>query len=858
MNGSETKMTVLNNRRAAARLIVACAIATAVGGGLTLAAAPASNIRLVGVSTQGTGKTAAVLIESTEPVAYAVSRPDPLTVLVDLRNVSLGDAASQMAQAAHKGPVSGVTIEQAVGADGGDLARVRVALVSPAAYKVRSSRNVIRLDLEPEAPIAPSRTATVMPAAEPLRSAPGAKPAVSATLLEKVRATHTRKATTVTLTGNGRLTPSSLTESDSLPRTLVLDFPNVSSSVAAKTSVDGIFVSQVRVALSSREPLVTRVAMEISATATYHVERSGPAGRDLAVVFEGRNAGGAIMVAPASVAPPGAATRDDDDTITLADAIKNGAAITPTDPIAALTTPEPAALVPPAPVPPAAAPVRSAATRSAATPPKARVAPPTSSSKTASRAVDGRQTQQPPAQPPAAPAQTPPTPTPQATPTFSQEVPNSGPKQYTGHPINFDFEDADLRAVLRVFAGESGLNMIIDPAVLGRVNVLLNDVPWDQALDQILRSNKLGYTVEGNIIRIAPIAVLTAEKKELTDYQNQQALAGELSIKTFALSYAKGDQLSPLLTKSALSARGQLQFDARTNTLIITDLPDRLQTAQQLIATLDRPQPQVEVEARVVQTTRDFARAIGIQWGLNGRANSAIGNTTGLAFPNNGALGGRVGATTPGTGGTQGPTDPRGGTAGDNTATVVNLGAAAASSAIGLALGSINGAFNLDVALSALESSGKGRILSTPRLTTQNNQPAEVAQGVQFAIPVTANNTVTVQFRDATLSLKVTPQITAANTVIMIVELANNSVDFANSVQGVPSVNTQRATTTVQVNDGATTVIGGIFTSQEQSTNDRTPVLHRVPILRWLFQRNSLTDSSRELLIFITPRILRG
>ena len=846
MNGSETKMTVLNNRRAAARLIVACAIATAVGGGLTLAAAPASNIRLVGVSTQGTGKTAAVLIESTEPVAYAVSRPDPLTVLVDLRNVSLGDAASQMAQAAHKGPVSGVTIEQAVGADGGDLARVRVALVSPAAYKVRSSRNVIRLDLEPETPIAPSRTATVMPAAEPLWSAPGAKPTVSATLLEKVRATHTRKNTTVTLTGNGRLTPSSLTESDSLPRTLVLDFPNVSSSVAAKTSVDGIFVSQVRVALNSREPLVTRVAMEISPTATYHVERSGPDGRDLAVVFEGRNAGGAIMVAPASVAPPGAATRDDDDTITLADAIKNGAAITPTDPIAALTTPAPAALAPPAPVP------------SAATPPKSRVAPPTSSSKTASRATDGRQTQQPPAQPPSAPAQTPPTPTPQATPTFSQEVPNSGPKQYTGHPINFDFEDADLRAVLRVFAGESGLNMIIDPAVQGRVNVLLNDVPWDQALDQILRSNKLGYTVEGNILRIAPIAVLSAEKKEQAEYQTQQALAGELSIRTFALSYAKGDQLSPLLTKSALSARGQLQFDARTNTLIITDLPDRLQTAQQLIATLDRPQPQVEVEARVVQTTRDFARAIGIQWGLNGRANSAIGNTTGLAFPNNGAVGGRVGAIAPGSGGTQGPTDPRGGTAGDNTATVVNLGAAAASSAIGLALGSINGAFNLDVALSALESSGKGRILSTPRLTTQNNQPAEVAQGVQFAIPVTANNTVTVQFRDATLSLKVTPQITAANTVIMIVELANNSVDFANSVQGVPSVNTQRATTTVQVNDGATTVIGGIFTSQEQSTNDRTPVLHRVPILRWLFQRNTLNDSSRELLIFITPRILRG
>jgi type IV pilus assembly protein PilQ len=831
-------MTVLKKGRAAERLIVACAIATAVSGGLTLAAAPAANIRLVGVSAHGTGKTAAVLIESTEPVAYAVSRPDPLTVLVDLRNVSVADAATEMAQAAKNGPVSGVTLEQAIGADGQNLARVRVALASPSSYKVRSSRNVIRLDLEPEAPapVTP-RAADLLPVAARSASTSAAVPTVSATMLEKVHATHTRTATTVTLAGNGRLSPSSLTESDDLPRTLVLEFPNVSSNAAAKTGVDGVFVKQVRVALSSREPLVTRVAMEISPTATYHVERTGPDGRDLAVVFEGRKAGGAIMVAPPSVAAPAVATKDDDDTISMADALANAASIMPPDPITALNTPAPAKPVAVAPAPP-----------------QPRVAPPTQSSRATSRAAEARQTQQPPAQPPAQPrAQppTPPTPAPQPTPTFSQDVPGSGPKQYTGHPINFDFEDADLRAVLRVFAGESGLNMIIDPQVQGRVNVLLNDVPWDQALDQILRSNKLGYTVEGNILRIAPLSVLADEQSEQRKLGDAKALAGELRVQTFALSYAKGDALSPLLTRSALSSRGQIQVDARTNTLIITDLPDRLQTAQSLIATLDRPEPQVEVEARVVQTTRDFARAIGIQWGFNGRANQAIGNTTGLAFPNNGSIGGRVG-------GTQGPNDPRGGTANDGAATAINLPAAAASSAIGLALGSINGAFNLDVALTALENSGKGRILSTPRLTTQNNQPAEVAQGVQIPIQTVANNTVSVQFRDAVLQLKVTPQITMANTVIMNITIENATPDFSRQVNGIPPIDTQRALTTVQVNDGATTVIGGIFVSQEQSTNDRTPVLHRVPLLKWLFQRNTLTDTSRELLIFITPRILRG
>jgi type IV pilus assembly protein PilQ len=822
-------MTVFIKARAARRLMAACAIATAVGGGLGLAAAPADAVRLVGVSAQATGRTAAVLIESTEPVAYAVSRPDPLTVLVDLRNVSVADATNQVAQAAQapkKGPVTRITLEQATSDDGGHVARVRVALASPSAYKVRSARNVIRLELEPETVRA---DAPLPELATPARAAgPAPSPVtVAATLLDKVRADNTRTATTITLAGNGRLTPSSLTESDDQPRRLVLDFPNVSPAAAARTGIDSVYVKQVRVALNSREPLVTRVVMDISASAAYHVERTGPDGRDLAVVFEGRKSGGAIMVAPPTGASPDGAGKDDDDTITLAQAIANAESITPKDPIAALAPP---------PVVSKAAPAARPLNTLGAVPSH----------------VEGRHTQAPqaPAPQPAPPSTSQP-PTPPQPPTFAADIPGTGQKQYVGHPINFDFEDADLRAVLRVFANESGLNMIIDPQVQGRVNVLLNDVPWDQALDQILRSNKLGYTVEGNILRIAPLSVLADEQAEQRKLVEARSLAGELRVQTFPLSYAKGDALSPLLTKSALSARGQIQVDARTNTLIITDLPDRLQTAQQLIATLDRPEPQVEVEARVVQTTRDFARALGIQWGFNGRANQAIGNTTGLAFPNSGSIGGRVS-------GSQGPTDPRGASANDNAATAVNLPAAAASSAIGLALGSINGAFNLDVALTALENTGKGRILSTPRLTTQNNQRAEVAQGVQIPIQTVANNTVSVQFRDAVLSLEVTPQITMSNTVIMNITLQNATPDFSRQVNGIPPIDTQRALTTVQVNDGATTVIGGIFVSQEQSTNDRTPVLHRVPILKWLFQRNTLTDSSRELLIFITPRILRG
>jgi type IV pilus assembly protein PilQ len=249
----------------------------------------------------------------------------------------------------------------------------------------------------------------------------------------------------------------------------------------------------------------------------------------------------------------------------------------------------------------------------------------------------------------------------------------------------------------------------------------------------------------------------------------------------------------------------------------------------------------VEIEARIVQTTRDFARQIGVQWGFTGRATPELGNTLPLAFPNQVQVGGRTGQV-------QGP---------ENVGSGVNLGVSPASSAIGLALGAINGALNLDVALSALEETGQGRLLSTPRVTTQNNIEAQITQGVQIPIQTVANNTVTVTFRDAALTLLVTPQITAANTVIMRITVENASPDFTRSVNNIPPIDTQRAITQLLVNNGETTVIGGIYVSREQAQQDRTPGLYRIPLLGWLFQRNEIQDESRELLIFITPRIIR-
>jgi type IV pilus assembly protein PilQ len=452
--------------------------------------------------------------------------------------------------------------------------------------------------------------------------------------------------------------------------------------------------------------------------------------------------------------------------------------------------------------------------------------------------------------PPAPPAsQTPPAP-----PTAPQALgaPRTA-RTFTGNPVSLDFQGADLRAVLRTFSEISGLNMVIDPSVQGTVDVALRDVPWDQALDIILRANKLGYLVDGTIVRIAPLGVLADEETQKRKLADEQALAGDLRVLTKKLNYAKASDLVLLLTKSALSPRGNVVFDARTNTLIISDLADRLQTSLDLIAVLDRPQPQVEIEARIVQTNKTYARALGIQWGVTGQATPALGNTTNLAFPNsvviNGVTGSQNSTLTPQA------SNPAGA---GSVGTAVNLPAAGATSAIGLALGSINGAFNLDAQLSALESSGKVRLLSTPRVSTQNNVEAQIVQGVQ--IPYQSGGgliPVTTTFIPAALTLKVTPLITEAGTVMMQI-LIDNGSPGALSVAGIPSINTQSAKTTVMVNDTETTVIGGIYASTENSTTDRTPGLSQIPVLKWLFRRDSVNDTNTELIIFITPRIIKG
>jgi type IV pilus secretin PilQ/predicted competence protein len=466
-----------------------------------------------------------------------------------------------------------------------------------------------------------------------------------------------------------------------------------------------------------------------------------------------------------------------------------------------------------------------------------------------------------PAMPPAAaPLAMPALPEPQiATKTSPEATGPQDEKKYTGAPISLDFKDGDLQDIFRLFSDISGSNVVVNPGVSGKVTLKLQEVPWDQALDLILKTNGLGSTVENNVIRIARLSDLQKEEQDRRKLQEEKALAGDLQVVRKRLSYAKAADLEPTVKKVALSARGNITLDTRTNTMIITDLEANIKKANDLIADLDRATPQVEIEARIVVTSRDFTRELGIQWGFNHEQSTRYGNTTNLAFPNSIIINGNGVPSALGISADQNQQATGGnGFGATGRGYAVNLPASSFNTGLGISLGNVLGNFSLDAALTALERQGRGRLISTPKVTTQNNQEATIRQGQQIPIQTVANNTVTVQFKDAVLTLKVTPQITDAGTVILTLEVNNDSADFSRQINGIPPINTQQAKTQVLVRDGATAVIGGIYQSNETSSQSRTPLLGDIPLLGYLFRNRGVQTRNQELLLFITPRIVKS
>jgi type IV pilus assembly protein PilQ len=425
-------------------------------------------------------------------------------------------------------------------------------------------------------------------------------------------------------------------------------------------------------------------------------------------------------------------------------------------------------------------------------------------------------------------------------------------RKYIGQRISLDFKDADLQNIFRIIAEVSNLNIITSDDVKGKVTLRLINVPWDQALDLVLQAKSLGARQEGNVIRIAPLASLRTEERARLDSQKEvEKLKASLEAVTVTLpvSYTKAADLLPKI-KDLLSEGGKVQIDERTNTIVIRDLHRNVEEARALIAKLDTATPQVLIEARIVEVDTSFSRELGVQWG------GSVSGTAGKSKLGVSGIQDSTGAFLPGT-----PVTNTGLVPFTSTSPVpnfaVNLPAKFGLGAGGgISFGILRDNLRLDLSLSALEASNKGRVISSPKVITIDNKEATIEQGTQIPYSTVSASGTNTQFIDATLSLKVTPHITPDGSVIMKLEAKNDSQGDVGA-SGQPAINKKKATTEVLVRDGETAVIGGILQISRKETESGIPWLSKIPILGYLFRSDASQSTNRELLIFITPKILK-
>jgi len=419
-------------------------------------------------------------------------------------------------------------------------------------------------------------------------------------------------------------------------------------------------------------------------------------------------------------------------------------------------------------------------------------------------------------------------------------------REYTGRRITLDFHDIEIRNLLRLVADVSKKNIIVADDVGGKVTVSLRNVPWDQALDLVLKTKGLDKEEVGNVIRIAKIEEIAKEQMARAEAAKARAPLIPLKVRLLPVNFAKASEVATRV-KDVLSERGTVSTDDRTNVLIVKDVSDALARAEGLVRNLDTEIPQVRIESRIIEASSNFNKALGVQWGGNASLGPATGNPTGLFFPNLANTSGASGG---------GPTT---GTA-TNPNYAVNLPAAigqGSGGGLGFTFGSAGGAFNLNLRLSALENSGVVKTISAPSVSTVDNKEATIGQGISIPFSQVSASGVNTVFIEAKLELKVTPHVSADGSVLLKIKVTNNSPNpQLTGANGQPSISKREADTEALVRDGETTVIGGIYTRQTSNRVSEVPFFGKIPILGFFFRTKSDQDDHTELLIFITPRIL--
>lgn len=411
--------------------------------------------------------------------------------------------------------------------------------------------------------------------------------------------------------------------------------------------------------------------------------------------------------------------------------------------------------------------------------------------------------------------------------SFREKTISGGETQYTGQPLSLSLKDADVKDVLRLFHDISKLNIVVHPSVQGKVTIDLENVPWDQAMDIVLKNLALDYIYENNVIWIAPASEISRKFSDKQKLEEDKLNAEPSVTLTKRLSYAKADQMKNIISKF-LSQKGEVITDKRTNTMIIREVPSKKDSLMKLIDTLDSATPQVLIEARIVESTVSWRQQFGISWGGSmDHQNTFPNNQTG--WPNWGM--------------------------GDFA---VSVPPPASNGYIDLLFGNLAGTFNLDVKLSALENTGRGRVISAPKVMTADNEKASIESGRQIPVPIATADKVSVIYINATLKLDVTPHITADGNVNMDVNITNDSVDFQNQqANSPPPIFKKEAKTVLKVKDGQTAVIGGIFITSEGISQQGLPFFSKIPVLGWLFKNRIKNRDNSELLIFLTPKIIR-
>lgn len=400
-------------------------------------------------------------------------------------------------------------------------------------------------------------------------------------------------------------------------------------------------------------------------------------------------------------------------------------------------------------------------------------------------------------------------------------------KKYTGRRLSLDFKDADIKNILRLIAEVSNLNVMAGDDVKGKVTIRLIDVPWDQALDLILFSNQLGKMRMGNVIRVAPVEVLKKEEEQVLTSKRTKEKLEDLVTELIPVNYASAQELA-VQVKNILSDRGSVSVDSRTNTLVLKDIPRNIAEARELVTTLDSRTPQVIIEARFVEAATNFSRELGIKWGGSLPPTQVGGTNTDVAIK------GGIGVDT-----------------------VADFPVPGPTSAITFALTNLGDITNLDIELSAMEESGEGEIISAPRIATLDNKEASIEQGLRIPyLKLTAEGTATTEFIEANVNLRVTPHVTNDGYIRMNIKASKDSPDDSIMVQGVPAIDKKEAITEVLVEDGDVVVIAGLYSIERANNVQRVPLLGKIPLLGFFFKKTDIQDDRRDLLIFISPKII--